>query len=138
MAQTLRDTLDQTTSTLRMLGTANATGALAAGAAFQSFAAHPEIQMSIKIALLAYLFGIVLFALSYVILLDASIEADFFTMASEERVKWEEIFWLLKKNPGVYAKSAKRAFSAALLFGGASAACFLGGLLYTITLVIRF
>ena len=120
-----------------MLGTANATAAIAAGAAFQGFAAHPEIQQSIKIALLTYLFGILLFAISYLMLLSASIEADFFVMALEERVKWEEIFWLLKKKPNSYGNSAKRFFGKTLILGAGSAACFFGGLLYTITLVIR-
>jgi hypothetical protein len=134
---TLRDTFDEAASALRMLGTANATGALAAGAAFQGFAARPEIQQSIKIAALAYLFGILMFAMSYLLLLSASQEADFFLHALKERAEWEQSFWQLKKKPEIYLKLSRRFLLGALIFGGVTAACFFGGVLYTITLVIR-
>jgi hypothetical protein len=133
----MRDVFDEAGAALRMLGTANATAAIAAGAAFQGFTARPEIQQSIKIAALTYLFGILFFALSYMSLLGASSESDFFLAASDERTKWPEVLWQLKKKPEAYLMTSKRFFCAAIIFGGICAACFFGGLLYTIALVGR-
>jgi hypothetical protein len=48
-------------SGLRLVGAANATGALAAGAAFQAFEKRPEAQSSIKIIIGFFFAGIVAF-----------------------------------------------------------------------------
>ena len=50
---------------LKLLGGANATGALAAGAAYHAFATNAAAQSSIKLAAGLFLFGIFAFAHAY-------------------------------------------------------------------------
>jgi phosphate/sulfate permease len=51
-------------SALRLVGAANATGALAAGAAYQAFEKRPEVQSSIKIVIALFFAGVVAFTIS--------------------------------------------------------------------------
>jgi hypothetical protein len=68
-------------SSLRLLGAANATGALAAGAAFQAFDKKPEAQSTIKVVVIFFLGGVILFALSQI--------AIFFTQINMELTRYD-------------------------------------------------
>jgi hypothetical protein len=54
----LRGRIAQIESAIRLLGGANTTGAIAAGAAFHAFEKNVEVQNAVKIAALLFLFGI--------------------------------------------------------------------------------
>ena len=70
-------------------------------------------------------------------MLNATVESDFYVIAADERPQWPAISRQLTKKPEAYLMSAKRLFVAALIIGGLSAACFFGGLLYTMSVVGR-
>jgi hypothetical protein len=72
----LRGTLDLISSAFRTAGTANATGAITAGASYRFFSDKPDIQWAIKYIALVFLFGVATFAVSYIMLLLATIEVD--------------------------------------------------------------
>jgi hypothetical protein len=132
------DTFQTTLSALRMVGTANATGALAVGSAYHSFVDMPAFHGSLKWIALTFLYGIINFTLSYLSITFASMELDNFHMSLRERTKWEKIFWILKQSPSRYARKAKRWFGVGLFFGGLSSALFFTGLFAVIFQVGRF
>src|ERR1700730_13236133 len=68
----LRGTLDLISSAFRTAGT----GAITAGASYRFFSDKPDIQWAIKYFTLVFLFGVVTFAVSYIMLLLATIEVD--------------------------------------------------------------
>ena len=62
-------------------------------------------------------------------LLLATIEVDQSLARSSEQNEWEKILWAQpQKTAAEYGQSAQRAYLIAILFGGLSALCFLGGL----------
>jgi hypothetical protein len=125
----LRGTLDLISSAFRTAGTANATGAITAGASYRFFSDKPDLQWAIKYITLVVLFGVATFAVSYIMLLLATIEVDQSLARSSEQNEWEKILWAQpQKTAAAYGKSAQRAYLIAILFGGLSALCFLGGL----------
>ena len=69
----LRGTLDLISNALRTVGTANATGAITAGASFRFI---PDLQWAIKQITMMFLFGILAFAISYMALLITTIEME--------------------------------------------------------------
>jgi hypothetical protein len=60
----LRGRLAHFESTLRLLGGANTTGAIAAGAAFHAFEKNTEVQGTVKTAAALFLFGILAFVVA--------------------------------------------------------------------------
>jgi hypothetical protein len=93
------------------------------------FSDKPDLQWAIKYITLVFLFGVATFAVSYIMLLLATIEVDQSLARSSEQNEWEKILWAQpQKTAAEYGQSAQRAYLIAILFGGLSALCFLGGL----------
>lgn len=125
----LRGTLDLISSAFRTAGTANATGAITAGASYRFFSDKPDLQWAIKHITLVFLFGVATFAVSYIILLRATLEIDQSFGRSSEQTEWETLLLAQpQKTAAEYARSARRAIVIAILFGALSAICFMGGL----------
>jgi hypothetical protein len=118
-------------SAIRLVGTANATGVIAAGAAFHTFAqasSHAAyFQGLVKLAAILFLLGVVGFAVAYSSWVQTTVEFDCFMRAPGEPLeKWEQIFYSTenqKKAPEEFGKSAWRccvltaiAFCVSLLF----------------------
>jgi hypothetical protein len=133
----LRGTLDLISTALRTAGTANATGAITAGASYRFFSDKPDLQWAIKHITLLFLFGVAAFVISYLELLLATTEVDQSLGRSTARAEWENILGAEpQKTAAEYAKSARRAFLTAILFGGLSALCFVGGLGWVMLVVL--
>jgi hypothetical protein len=120
--------LDALSSALRLLGTANATGAIAVGAGFQVFEKVAGAQTYIKVVVLIFLFGVLAFTFSYVGLFLARMEFDrYLAQKTKERAEWEEVFRPSKGPPTTLSEVRKR-WVIALLSGVVSLICFLVGL----------
>jgi hypothetical protein len=133
----LRGTLDLISNALRTAGTANATGAITAGATYRFFSDKPDLQWAIKHITLLFLFGVATFVVSYLDLLLATTEVDHFLGHSAARAEWEYILGAEpQKTAAEYAKSARRRFLTAILFGGLSALCFVGGLGWVMLVIL--
>ena len=113
----LKETFDIYNSTLRLVGAANATGAIAAGAAFQAFEKIPGAQPYIKNVVLVFLFGVLLFTFSSATLFIAQSELDRYFAASrtKERADWEKIISGITKPPETHLRDAKKNWIVALL-----------------------
>jgi hypothetical protein len=72
----LRGRLAHMESGLRLLGGANATGAIAGGVAFHAFESSLEIQSAVKSAAVLFLFGIFTFTIAYTALFVATDDID--------------------------------------------------------------
>jgi hypothetical protein len=122
--------MDIWTASLRLLGAANATGALAAGAAFQAFDKKPEAQSTIKVLVVLFLMGVMLFALSQMAIFFTQLNMEFHFLKLREPSEWEKAFWNIKRqqqqDPLVQAKVG---YLFMMLLGTASFACFLLGLI---------
>jgi hypothetical protein len=125
----LRGTLDLISSAFRTAGTANATGAITAGASYRFFSDKPDLQWAIKYITLVFLFGVLTFAVSYITLFLATVEIDQSFGRSSEQTEWESLLLAQpQKTATEYARSARREVVIAILFGALSAVCFMGGL----------
>jgi hypothetical protein len=125
----LRGTLDLISSAFRPGGTANATGAITAGASYRFFSDKPDLQWAIKHITLVFLFGVLTFTVSYIMLFIATVEIDHSLGRSSAQAEWEHIVWAPpQKTAAEYAQSARRNFLIALLFGSLSIVSFLVGL----------
>jgi hypothetical protein len=123
--------MDIWTGSLRLLGAANATGALAAGAAFQAFEKKPEGQSNIKILIVVFLMGVMLFTLSQIVMFVTQQNMEFYFLRLREPTEWEKVFWNIAKqrqqdDPLVAAKTGYLFMG---FFGMALLACFLLGLI---------
>jgi hypothetical protein len=119
-------------SSLRLLGAANATGALAAGAAFQAFDKKPEAQSTIKVVVIFFLGGVILFALSQIAIFFTQINMERYSLRLRESSEWEKTFWATGRqtsqdNPLV---SAYRSYIVMMFSGLASMVLFFFGLLF--------
>jgi hypothetical protein len=72
----MRGRIGQLESALRLIGGANATGAIASGAAFHAFAENVAIQGSIKTAAILFLFGIFTFVIASMGLFMMTLDID--------------------------------------------------------------
>jgi uncharacterized membrane protein YhaH (DUF805 family) len=106
-------------STLRLLGGANTTGAITAGAAFHAFEKNLDVQGSVKVAAVLFLFGIFTFVISYATLFMAIHDIDH--SLEEGKPNWpEDLFWAPTKSAEDYRKSAKLQFGVSMLAALAS------------------
>jgi hypothetical protein len=71
-----RGTLTLVENALKLLGGANATGALSVGVAYHTFSANTSHQTTIKVAGILFLLGVALFVVAYVLWFMTSIEWD--------------------------------------------------------------
>jgi phosphate/sulfate permease len=77
-------------SGLRLIGAANATGVLAAGAAYQAFEKRPEAQSSIKIIIGLFFAGIVAFTISEMSMFLLQVYMNNYFRRQSEPSDWEE------------------------------------------------
>jgi hypothetical protein len=133
----LRGRLAHIESTLRLLGGANATGAIAAGAAFHAFEKTPEIQNVVKAAAVLFLCGVFAFVIGYVGLFLATHDIDH-SMHKEGEETWPEyIFWRPTKSAEKYKTAAKWEIAVALFGGLASFAVFTTGLWFILSMALH-
>jgi hypothetical protein len=137
----LRGTLDLIFQAVRTAGTANATGALTAGASYRFFADKPDLQWALKHLTLLFLVGVLTFAVSYlgILLTTIAVDQSLALGGSAARAEWEDILWAQPQPPTTAAKerrTAQRFWVIALLFGALSAVCFLVGLGWVMTVVL--
>jgi hypothetical protein len=134
----LRGTLDLISNALRIVGTANTTGAITAGASYRFFSDLPDLQWAIKQITMIFLFGVLSFTASYIALLIATLEIDRSLGRSSERQQWETILWAaLDKTTEEYAKLAKRDFIISILSGLLSVICFVIGLFVVMSVILH-
>jgi hypothetical protein len=106
----LRGRLAHIESTLRLLGGANATGAIAAGVAFHTFENNADVQNAVKFAAILFLLGIVTFAIAYGFLFLTTHDIDH-SFHKEGEPTWPEyLFWVPDKSSEKYKEAAYREF----------------------------
>jgi hypothetical protein len=133
----LRGTIDLISKALRTAGTANATGAITAGASYRFFSDLPDLQWAVKQITIIFLFGVLSFTASYIALLIATLEIDNSLGRTSERQQWENILWAApNKTAEEYAKLAKRDFIIAILSGLLSLVFFMVGLFVVMSVVL--
>jgi hypothetical protein len=133
----LRGRLAHFESTLRLLGGANATGAIAAGAAFHAFEKNADVQSAVKTAAVLFLFGIFTFVIGYVGLFLATHDIDHSLHQKDEPTWPEYLFWIPTKSAEEYRKAAKREFIVTIFGGLASFILFLIGLAYVLMMAAQ-
>ena len=124
-------------SGLRLLGTANTTGAIAAGAAFHAFAQNADVQNSVKLAALLFLFGIFTFVIAYVFLFFTILNIEHSLYKRGESTWPRYLFGKPTKSAEDYRKAAETGFTVAAFSGLASYALFLVGLGMLLIMVIH-
>jgi hypothetical protein len=77
------------TSPLRLIGAANATGALAAGAAYQAFEKRPEAQSSIKAIIVFFFAGFAAFVISQMSLFFLQMYMNSYFRRQTKASDWE-------------------------------------------------
>jgi hypothetical protein len=124
-------------SALRLIGGANATGAIAAGAAFHAFAQNADVQSSVKLAAVLFLFGIFTFVIAYMGLFMMTLDIEH-SLHKEGDETWPEyLFWKPAKSAAEYRAAAKKEFGVAIFVGLASFVCFFVGLASVLMMAIH-
>jgi hypothetical protein len=123
-------------SSLRLLGGANATGAIASGVAYHAFNSITQIQILIKVGGILFLFGVFTFALAYTFLVVATIDIDR-SLRVEEKEGPEHEFFPTNLTAKTYQKTAKVTHGLAALLGVVSLGLFLLGLVQYLFLALR-
>lgn len=120
---------------LRLLGGANATGAIAAGVAFHAFAQNADVQSSLKLATVFFLFGIFTFGIAYMGWFLTVLQIDNFLR--KESAPWPEYLGLPANTAEESQSSAKRTFIVTTFLGLASFVFFFFGLTWVLMMAIR-
>jgi hypothetical protein len=124
----LRGRLAHLESALRLLGGANATGAIAAAIAFHTFENHADIQNAVKTAVVLFLLGICTFTIASAALFVATEDIDH-SMHKQGEETWPEyLFWVPDKSAEEYKRMVKWEFGVAVFGGLASLSTFILGL----------
>jgi hypothetical protein len=131
----LKGRLAHIESTLRLLGGANATGAIAAGVAFHTFENNADIQNAVKIAAVLFLFGVLTFTLAQAFLFITILEVDH-AMHKKGEPNPEYLFWISPKSPEEHKKSAYRTFVVVAFGMLASFVLFIAGLACVLLLAV--
>jgi hypothetical protein len=133
----LRGRLAHIESTLRLLGGANATAALAAGAALHAFENNAYVLGTLKVVAALFLLGVFAFVVSYVGLFTATHDIDH-SLYKESEPTWPEYLWWrpLKTAEG-YRKAALREFAISALGALVSFIVFVSGLGIILSLAAR-
>ena len=134
----LRGRIAHFDSALRLLGGANATGAIASGAAFHAFAQNADVQTSVKVSAVLFLFGIFTFVIAYMAWFIAILDIDHALHEGDEPLWPEYLFWSPTKTAEEYRSAAKWAFGVSMLLGLASFVLFFFGLASVLVMAIRF
>ena len=134
----LRGKLAHMELALRLLGGANATGAIATGIAFHTFENNADIQIAMKTAVVLFLFGVFTFTIAYAALFLATDVIDY-SMHKQGEETWPEyLFWVPDKSAEEYKTMAKWEFGIALFGGLASFSIFIVGLLVILAMATHF
>jgi hypothetical protein len=133
----LRGSLAHFESALRLLGGANATGAIAAGAAFHAFAQNADVQSSVKLTAVLFLFGIFAFVIAYMSWFMTVLEIDHSLHPAGEPTWPEYLFWIPAKTSDEHRSTAKRMFAVTLLLGLVSFILFFVGLTCVLLMAIH-
>jgi hypothetical protein len=134
----LRGTLSLFESTYRLVGAANATGAIAAGAAFHAFEKNGDVQSWVATAAVLFLFGILWFAIAYMLLFTTTIDMDQSLRGRDENERPEHV--LLPQNKTKVEelqKSARKYFVGAVVMGSLSFIFFIFGLAWVLLLAVH-
>lgn len=110
-----------------MLGAANATGAITAGAAFHAFPQATSALNMVKLAAILFLCGIFTFVIAYIFWFVTTVEMDHSLHNPDEAVGPEQIFWVRDKTVKEYRESGKKKFIGAAISGLVSFIFFIGG-----------
>lgn len=132
----LKELFDVYQPTLRLVGAANATGAITAGAAFHAL---PEAQWYVKYVALIFLMGVFFFAASCAGLFFAQMHINSYLVAIQtaDRTEWEKIFvGTIKTPPDEHLSEAKKAWIATVLFSLCSFVLFMAGLLSVLYFIV--
>jgi hypothetical protein len=133
----LRGRLAHIESTLRLLGGANATGAIAAGAAYHAFDKNVDVQDAMKSAGVLFLFGVAAFVIAYAFLFFTTHDVDH-SLYKEGEPTWPEyLFWVPTKSTEEYRKQAKRELVVTIFGGLASFVLFFTGLGVILTMAVH-
>jgi hypothetical protein len=119
----LRGTLTLFDSTLRLLGGANATGLLAAGATYHVFDGNPPIQTAVKTAATLFLLGVFSFIFGYMAWFFTSLWMDWSIQVPGEEGP-EQIWFARTRTIKTNQRDAKIGFYV-MTAGGAGALGFL-------------
>jgi hypothetical protein len=134
----LRGRLAHMESALRLLGGANATGAIAAGVAFHTFENNADIHNAMKASLSLFLFGVFAFTIAYAALFVATEDIDR-SMHKQGEETWPEyLFWVPTKSAEEYKTMVKWEFGVALFSGLASFSIFIVGLAVILAMANNF
>jgi hypothetical protein len=126
------DFINATVDGLKMIGTGNATAAIASGVAFNAFSKAPDLQADIKYLLITFLVGIVSFIFSYLALFLARIDLDLYYRADEVPEEWEPFVGVRENNPLKHLTAARKRFRISLILGGVSFLLLMGGICFAI------
>jgi hypothetical protein len=134
----LRGRLASLESTIRLLGGANTTGAIAAGAAYHAFEKNAEIQNAVLTAAVFFLFGILTFVFAYAALFFTTHDIDH-SMYKEGEPSWPEyLFWKPTKTAEEYKTAAKRELTVTVFGALASFVLFMFGLYFVLSMAVQF
>jgi hypothetical protein len=125
-------------SALRLIGGANATGAIAAGAALHAFTGNAAVQGSVKLAAVLFLFGIFSFVIAYMGMFMMTLDIEHALYKKDDPLWPDFLFWKPTKTAEEYQKDAKRSFLIAVFMGLASFVFFFVGLANVLMMAINF
>lgn len=136
----LRGTLALFESVLKLLGGANATGAVAMGAAFHAFGQNAGVRWWVAVAALLFLFGLLAFVVAYATWFMMTIDLEHSMHEADEVTGPEAVLWNRTKTNEEYRKAAKKNHIGTVFIGVASFAFFLAGLscIFSLSLDVVF
>ena len=110
---------------------------IAAGAAFHAFVQNADVQSSVKLAAVLFLFGIFTFVIAYMGWFLAVLEVDQALHKDGDPV-WPDYLFMIQSKPAEqYQASAKRTFLVTVFVGLASFVFFFVGLATVLMMAIR-
>ena len=121
-------------SALRLLGAANATGVIAAGAAFHALEKYGHVLWYVKQAAICFLFGVLTFVVGYVCWFWAAVDMD---LSLREPDDPEEPLLVKPKSAKEHRRASKRGFNFMLVAGAVSFCFFLLGLIVVMMVSVR-
>ena len=133
----LRGRIAHIESAMRLLGGANTTGAIAAGAAFHAFEKNLEVQNAVATAAVLFLFGIFAFIFAYIFWF-MTIDYIDQSLHKEGEPTWpEHLWWVPSKSAEEYKKTAYWHFVGAAVVSLASFILFIIGFAYILVMATR-
>ena len=120
-------------SALRLLGAANTTGLIAAGAAFHVFDKNTDLRVMAVI----FLVGIIAFGVGYIFWVSVNIDLDHALQESGDDTRVETLFPFIKERTAEFClRSAKQGVTVMYAAALISLVCFCLGLLAVLRLAV--